>query len=100
MFDNSQPGISVPSCGQVGTSLTGSQPCPPDTLGSKARLLQDATGDLLAIAGRIHALHFGPRPTNAAQPEMPGSLSDLLTLANNRIGQAQVYLAEIEKEFA
>ena len=97
MFPN-QAGQSIPmptsGLAQCGTAS------PPQTVGQKLAILQDGTGDLLAIAGRIHALHFGATPTDPQNASVPQSVHDMLSLLNARVNQACNYLREIEKEYS
>ena len=85
--------------GQCSTVTTA--PPPSDTIGSKLRVLLDASETLALTCGRIHALHFGARPDDAAKnPQSTSSISEALTLANVRLSRACELVRDIEREIS
>jgi len=96
---NDQISQGYPALGQCTTAPMA--PPPSDTIGNKLRVLLEATETLVLTCGRIHALHFGARPDDAAKnAQSPSSISDVLTFANARITRACELLRDIERELS
>jgi len=98
MFENqAQTQPAMPPQYGLGQAGTTSPPC--QTLGQKLLILQDGTGDLLSLAGRLHALHFGAQPTEQKNAASPNTLHDVVSLLTSRVDQACNYLRQIEAEY-